>query len=174
MNKTDTDITQTTSPVRFLFFIKIFAMNYVLTFLFSPDVYDSSWWKESMGRVSEKLERMGFLLCVDAVPAFNAKKKGAISLKPAELINLSYSPSIRYDPDNMMCWMLIPDTMSTANEMKYFKYVIKTEVNPLARHGVPGPDGDVKIKLFGVSLDLKEKKKFYNQVCLCPCMYPNP
>ena len=119
-----------------------------------------------MGPVTEKLERMGFLLCVDAVPAFNKMKKGGISLKPAELINLSTSPSVRYDPDNMMCWMLIPDNMSTANQMKYFEYVIKHELNPLYRHGVPGPDGDVKVKVFGVSLDLKEKEKFYNQVLL--------
>ena len=129
-----------------------------------------------MGPVSEKLERIVFLLCVDGVPAFNAKKKGAISLKPAELICLSQSPSIRYDPDNMMCWMLIPETMSTENQTKYFNYVIKTELNPLYRHGVPGPDGDVKIKVFGVSLDLKEKEKFHNQVncvvfyvCCCVC-----
>ena len=116
-----------------------------------------------MGPVSDKLDRMGFLLCVDAVPAFHQNRKGSPSLKPAELINLSFPPSIRYAADNMMCWMLIPDTMSTLSQTKYFKYAIKTDLHPLYRHGVPGPDGDVKIKVFGVSLDLKEKEKFYNQ-----------
>jgi len=117
-----------------------------------------------MGPVDRKLTRMGFLMCVDSVPAFHQRRKGSPSLMPAELINLSLPPTLRYDPDNMMSWMLIPSTMSTENQMKYFKYVVKTELNPLFKNGVPGPDGNVKIKLFGASLDLKGKEKFYNQV----------
>ena len=176
MKTIDTVITQTTSPVCFfvcLFFDLVAIIKLCSNFLFS-DVYDSAWWKECMGPVSEKLDRIGFLLCIDAVPAFHQKRKGSVSLKPGELLCLSQSPSIRYDTDNMMCWLLIPDTMSTASQIKYFKYVIKTELNPLYRHGVPGPDGDVKIKVFGVSLDLKEKEKFYNQVCLSIAITPQP
>ena len=48
--------------------------------------------------------------------------------------------------------------------MKYFNYLAVNELNPLFEDGVPGPDGPVKIKLFGASLDLKGKEKFYNQV----------
>ena len=111
-----------------------------------------------------KLTRICLLLCIDAVPAFNNNRKGAPSLMPAELINLSLSPCIRYDPDNMMPWMLIPATMSAEAQLKYFKYVIETELTPLQSQGVPGPDGPVQVKLFGAALDLKGKEKFYNQV----------
>ena len=103
-------------------------------------------------------------MCVDAVPAFNAKRKGAISLMPTELINLSLPAHVRYDPDNMMIWMLIPSTMSANCQLKYFDYISKNELNPLAVTGIPGPDGLVRIKLFGAALDLKGKEKFYNQV----------
>ena len=111
-----------------------------------------------------KLTRMGLLMCVDAVPAFNAKRKGAISLMPTEVVNLSLPAHVRYDPDNMMIWMLIPSTMSANCQLKYFDYISKNELNPLAATGIPGPDGIVRIKLFGAALDLKGKEKFYNQV----------
>ena len=107
---------------------------------------------------------MGLLMCVDAVPAFHAKRKGAPSLMPVELVNLSLPPHLRYDPDNMICWMLIPANMSAEAQLKYFDYVVENELNPLFEQGVPGPDGPVRIKLFGASLDLKGKEKFYNQV----------
>ena len=109
------------------------------------------------------LTRMGLLVCIDGFPAFNLKRKGAISLCPGELINLSLPPHLRYDPDNIMIWLLIPNEMSATSQLKYFKYVTKNELNPLQTEGVRGPDGPVKIKLFGASLDLKGKEKFYNQ-----------
>lgn len=65
----------------------------------------------------------------------------------------------------MMPWLLIPADMSAEAQLKYFKYVVQTELNPLQSQGVPGPDGPVQIKLFGAALDLKGKEKFYNQVC---------
>lgn len=118
-----------------------------------------------MGPVSPgKITRVGLLVCLDAVPAFNHNRKGAISLMPTELVNLSLPPHMRYDPDNMITWMLIPADMSADAQLKYFEYVINTELNDLQTRGVPGPDGPVKIKLFGASLDLKGKEKFYNQV----------
>jgi len=107
---------------------------------------------------------MGLLVCLDAFQAFNAKRVGAISLMPVEVINLSLPAHLRYDPDNMICWALIPATMSAGAQLKYFYYITKNELNPLYEKGVPGPDGPVLIKLFGASLDLKGKEKFYNQV----------
>ena len=120
------------------------------------------------------LTRMGFLMCVDAFPAFNIKRKGAISLCPGELINLSLPPHLRYDPDNIMIWLLIPNEMSASKQLKYFEYVTATELNPLQRDGVDGPDGRVQIKLFGAALDLKGKEKFYNQMSVqsyCGCSH---
>ena len=110
------------------------------------------------------LTRMGFLLCFDGFPAFHMKRKGAISLCPGELINLSLPPHMRYDPDNIMVWLLIPNEMKAEDQLKYFNYVIKTELNPLFLHGVEGPDGPCAIKLFGGAFDLKGKEKFYNQM----------
>ena len=128
------------------------------------DVYDCEWWKELMGHVvGFKITRMGLLLCLDGFPAFHGKHKGAPSLVPVEFINLSLAPHLRYDPDNILMWMLIPDDMSASRQLKYFKFVCLQELNPLQTRGVPGPDGPVKIKLFGGSLDLKGKEKFYNQ-----------
>ena len=104
-----------------------------------------------MGPVLQMLERMGFLLCLDAVPAFHGKHKGAKSLLLAELINMSLRPDLRYDPDNMMCWLIIPEDMSTTAQLKFFKYLCKTELNPLQDMGVPGPDGPVKFRMFGAN-----------------------
>lgn len=137
------------------------------------DVYDSTWWTQLMGRVTGlKITRMGLLLCIDGFPAFHQKHKGAPSLMPAEFINLSLPPHLRYDPDNMLIWMLIPASMTASKQLKYFKYVCATELNPLQQHGVPGPDGPVLVKLFGASLDLKGKEKFYDQITVqgyCGC-----
>ena len=132
------------------------------------DVYDCSVWKEVMGPLVQRggrivLTRMGFLVCFDGFPAFHMKRKGAVSLCPGELINLSLPPHLRYDPDNIIIWMIIPNEMSAASQLKYFKYVIREEMNPLFSGGVAGPDGPVAIKLFGAALDLKGKEKFYNQ-----------
>ena len=68
--------------------------------------------------------------------------------------------------------MHIPADMSAEDQLKYFKYVIATELNPLQDEGVRGPDGAVKIKIFGASLDLKGKEKFFNQITVngyCGC-----
>ena len=136
------------------------------------DIYDSPAWQEKMGPVVRRddgevcVTRLGLLFCTDGFPAFNQKRKGAISLLPAEFINLSHGPHIRYDPDNVMIYFLIPNHYSAETQRKYYKYVTKVELNPLQRDGVPGPDGPVKIKVFCASLDLKGKEKFYNQVAV--------
>ena len=129
------------------------------------DVYDSPWWQELMGPViGLKITRTGLLLCIDGFPAFHGKHKGAPSLCPAEFVLLSLPPNLRYDPDNILMWMLIPDTMPASKQLKYFNYVCAAELNPLQLQGVPGPDGPVLVKLFGASLDLKGKEKFYNTI----------
>ena len=137
------------------------------------DVYDSTWWKELMGRVTGfKITRLGLLLCLDGFPAFHGQHKGSPSLMPAEFVILSLPPHLRYDPDNILMWMLIPASMSASKQLKYFNYVCTEELNPLQLHGVPGPDGPVIVKLFGASLDLKGKEKFYDQVAVkgyCGC-----
>ena len=115
---------------------------------------------------------MGFLFCVDGIPAFHQKHKGSPTLTIAELINLSLAPHIRYNPDNMNCFALIPSELSPESLLKFFQYIIRTELNPLQTRGVPGPDGAVKVKLFAASLDLKGKEKFYNQISVqgyCGC-----
>ena len=128
------------------------------------DIYDSPAWQEKMGPVVRRddgevcVTRLGLLFCTDGFPAFNQKRKGAISLLPAEFINLSHGPHIRYDPDNVMIYFLIPNHYSAETQRKYYKYVTKVELNPLQRDGVPGPDGPVKIKVFCASLDLKGKE----------------
>ena len=132
---------------------------------YMTDVYDCEWWLELMEPVEGlKITRLGLLLCLDGFPAFHQKHKGAPSLMPAEFILLSLPPHLRYDPDNMLMWMLIPHNMSARNQLKYFRYICLTELNPLQNHGVPGPDGPVRVKLFGASLDLKGKEKFYDQI----------
>ena len=103
-----------------------------------------------MGPVQPTLTRMGLLLCIDGIPAFHGNHRGAPSLliaelanyslpphnrytmiaKPAELINFALSPHTRYDPDNMMCWALIPEDMPADAQLKYFKYMIATGVTP--------------------------------------------
>ena len=120
------------------------------------------------------LTRMGFLICFDAFPAFHTKRKGAISLCPGELINLSLPPQERYDPDNILIWMIFPNDMKAQDQLKYFKYVVTRELNPLFSRGVDGPDGPVAIKLFGAALDLKGKEKFYNTLSVqsyCGCSH---
>ena len=93
---------------------------------------------------------------------------------PAEIMNLSLPPWLRYDPNNMLCWMLIPSDMSSESQLKYFNHVVRHDLNPLALEGVPGPDGNVKAKLYGVTLDLKGKEKFLNQVMYYFFMFVTP
>ena len=119
-----------------------------------------------------KVSRIGLLLCMDGFPAFNQQRKGAISLCPAEFCIISHPPWSRYDPDNMLPWLIVPDNMPAANQLKYFNYLCVHELNPLEKCGVPGPDGPVKIKIIGASLDLKGKEKFYHQKAVqsyCGC-----
>ena len=123
------------------------------------DVYDCQVWQKLMG---DSCADIGLLLCMDGFPAFHEKHKGAPSLMPAEFIILSLPPNMRYNPHNMLMWLLIPHDMSAEKQLKFFKFCCAVELNPLLSEGIPGPDGPVRVKLFGASLDLKGKEKFYN------------
>ena len=125
-----------------------------------------------MGECDDKIRRLALLLCVDGVPAFHQKHKGSPTLCIAELKILSLGPHLRSDPDNMLSFAIIPNEMSANKQLKYFDYFCRKELNRLHVHGVPGPDGNVKCKLFGVSLDLKGKEKFWNTIIVggyCGC-----
>ena len=125
-----------------------------------------------MGPATRTVTRIGLLGSIDGVPAFHQKHKGAPTLNIAELINLSLPPHVRYDPDNMLPWAIIPNEMSGSQQVKYFDWICHTDLNGLADVGVPGPSGPVKVKLFGGSLDLKGKEKFFNQIVVggyCGC-----
>jgi len=157
-------------------FINLLSLLLIIIVYF-VDVYDCPVWKELMGPLVRRrgkavLTRMGLLVCFDGFPAFHQNRKGAISFCPGELINLSLPPQSRYDPDNIIKWMVIPNEMVSSSQLKYFQYVTRTELNPLFTHGVSGPDGPVLIKLFGATLDLKGKEKFYQQMSVtsyCGC-----
>ena len=83
-----------------------------------------------MGAASPgRITRIGLLLCLDAIPAFNLNRKGAPSLMPTEWVNLSLPAHMRYDPDNMIVWVLIPADMSAEAQRKYFEYLIEVELN---------------------------------------------
>ena len=137
------------------------------------DVFDCKVWHQLMGPTTPAcITRIGMLLCMDGFPAFNEKHKGSPSLMPAEFMILSLPPHMRYNPDNMLVWLLVPHNMSAEQQQKYFKYCCDVELNPLQSTGIPGPDGPVKVKLFGASLDLKGKEKFYNMesvIGYCSC-----
>ena len=44
------------------------------------------------------------------------------------------------------------------------RQVIADDLNPLCTRGVSGPNGMMKVKIFGQTLDLKGREKFLNQV----------
>ncbi len=59
-----------------------------------------------MGEATKEVERIGVHLCVDSIPAH--KKKDAESVKPLQLLMLSFPPWLRYQARFMLVQMLIP------------------------------------------------------------------
>jgi len=59
-----------------------------------------------MGEATEELTRISVHYCVDGVPA-HAKKDGE-SVKPLQLLLLSFPPWLRYQARYMLVQMLIP------------------------------------------------------------------
>lgn len=87
-----------------------------------------------------------------------------ISLMPAEFINLSLPPYLRYKTKNMLLWLLVPSQLSATAQLKYFKHVAISDINPLKTQGLQDGNGRrVCVSVFGLSLDLKGREKFLNQ-----------
>ena len=72
-------------------------------------------------------DRMGFLFCIDAIPAF--EKKYGVSLMPALLKNLSVPPQLRSKGEHMFMVILIPSKLIAAAQKKYFDYLVEVELN---------------------------------------------
>ena len=70
------------------------------------DVYDTPRWRALMVAATEEVTRIAVHLCVDAIPAHN--KKDAGSVKPLQLLMLSFPPWLRYQARYMLVQMLIP------------------------------------------------------------------
>ena len=73
---------------------------------FMADVYDTPRWRALMGEPTEELTRISAHYCVDAIPA-HAKKDGE-SVKPLQLLFLSFPPWLRYQARYMLVQALIP------------------------------------------------------------------
>jgi hypothetical protein len=70
---------------------------------------------------------------VDGIPAFSAN---TLSLKPAELVNLSLPPGVRSKVENMLLLMLLPAKMKGDQAKKYYDFAAKYELNDLFETGV--------------------------------------
>ena len=100
---------------------------------YMTDVYDSPAWKEFMGAATVDLKRIGWLFCVDGIPAFAA---GTLSLKPAEFINLSLPPGVRSKAENILLMMLLPSSLTKGQaQKKYYDFAAAFELNDLATTG---------------------------------------
>lgn len=45
--------------------------------------------------------------------------------------------------------LLIPEHLSAPSQLKFFKRAIRDELNDLVRTGIRGPDGNIKVIVFG-------------------------
>lgn len=133
------------------------------------DVYDSPAWTECMGPASIPAKRIGLLFCIDGIPAFS--QKDALSLKPAEFMNLSLPPSVRCRSENMLFFMLLPSTLKTAQQMKYYSFAATFELNSIFNDGIDG----VSVRCFGTSMDTPGRAELlgmqssaaYQSCCVC-------
>ena len=123
---------------------------------FIADVYDTPAWRNFMGPATYPIERIGFQVCVDAIPAFAAD---TFSLKPFTWMNLSLSPAIRAKAPNMLLMMLLPATLKMGQK-KYYDFAAKYELNRLFEEGVAG----IKIKVFGCSMDTKGREELLGEL----------
>ena len=104
-------------------------------------------------------DRIGLLFCIDAIPAFR-KKKGELSLMPAEFMILNLPPQVRIKPKYMMLSMLVPASLKAESQKKYFDFLSVSELNYMTTVGLDSPGGRTKAKVFGVTLDLPGRDKF--------------
>ncbi len=103
--------------------------------------------------------RIGLLFCIDAIPAFR-KKKGDLSLMPAEFQILNLPPQLRVKPRYTLLSMLVPASLKAASQKKYFDYLTTAELNHMATVGLASPAGRTKVRVYGVTLDLPGRDKF--------------
>lgn len=110
---------------------------------------------------------VGLLFCIDGIPAFAAN---TLSLKPAELVNLSLPPAVRSKIENMLLLMLLPSSMKGEDAKKYYDFASTYELqdmytngsyvvsiawatgSPFIPNSITGVDG-IKVKVFGTSMD---------------------
>lgn len=110
------------------------------------DVYDSPAWRDFMGPATYPNKRLGFVFCIDAVPAF---AEGSHSVKPGVFSNFSLPPTERGKPENMILLIVIPTKIKDPNVKKYFDFSATYELDDLFINGVEG----VKIKIFTTTMD---------------------
>ena len=61
--------------------------------------------------------------------------------------------------------MLFPDELKADDQKKFFEKIIEDDWNPLFTEGVRTPFGEkVQVQILGMTLDLKGREKFLNQV----------
>ena len=67
---------------------------------------------------------------------------------PGEFVILSLPPWLRYKANNILMSVLIPERLSAGSQRKYFKRMIRDELNVLVREGISTPWGNMKVKVF--------------------------
>ena len=110
------------------------------------DVYDSPAWKEFMGPPTFPVKRLGFVYCIDAIPAF---AEGSHSVKPGCFGNYSLPPTERFKPENMLLLYIFPTSIKDQGAKKFYDFAAEYELNDLDKTGV----GGVQVKIFTSSMD---------------------
>ena len=131
------------------------------------DVYDCAQWKSTFGPPppvnSPTTPSIKLLFCYDGIPANNYV--GSESLVPGEFIVLSLPPWQRYKENNILISVLFQDGLSAKAQKKFFDKIIEVDFKPLFTEGVQDKWGDnIRVEIFGHTLDLKGREKFLNQV----------
>ena len=119
---------------------------------FMTDVYDGSAWQEFMGPCNYPNDRLGFVMCIDGIPAFSA---GTKSLIPWVWGNWSLPPTHRVQLKYMLLYMLLDDSIKYEAQRKYYDFAIDYELKELHDEGVDG----VRVKVFTAPMDTKGKEE---------------
>lgn len=119
---------------------------------FITDIYDGKAWQDFMGPCKSPNDRLGFVMCVDGIPAFAA---GTKSLVPWVWANFSLPPAQRTQAKYMILYMLLDDSIKHERQRKYYDFAVDYELNKLYHEGIDG----VRVKIFTSSLDIKGKEE---------------
>ena len=102
---------------------------------------------------------IGLLISEDSFNPFNNAKQ----LMPCELCVGSLPPTERYQPENMLLYMLVPPRFKAHAQAKFFNYVVKRELRDLHYTGI----NNKPVRVAGISMDLRGREKFLSQLsCL--------